>query len=53
MKSMEQADARFLRRILFALVVSTMATGAFAAFATVNAEQTGQVNFSLPVLMAR
>ncbi len=52
MKTLDQADARFLRRILFALIVSTMATGAFAAFATVNAEQSGQVNFRLPILMA-
>ena len=32
-----QADARFLRRILFGMVTLTILTGAMAGFATVNA----------------
>ncbi len=48
-----EADTRFLRRILCALVISTIATGAVAAYASVNETQTGHVNFVLPVLASR
>ncbi|MDP9136890.1 MAG: hypothetical protein M3N38_01740 [Pseudomonadota bacterium] len=34
-----EADARFLRRILMALVAATLATGTMAAVATVQAER--------------
>ncbi len=37
----QEADAKFLRRILFTLVVATVATGSVAGFATVNAGQAG------------
>ena len=33
----QTADARFLRRILIGLVMLTLATGAIAAYTTVNA----------------
>jgi fluoride ion exporter CrcB/FEX len=35
--TVQQADARFLRRILFGMVTLTILTGAMAGFATVNA----------------
>lgn len=34
-----EADARFLKRILMALVAATIATGCMAGFATVQAER--------------
>ena len=34
---MQQADARFLRRILFAMVMLTLATGTMAGYTTVGA----------------
>jgi hypothetical protein len=34
-----EADARFLKRILMALVAATLATGLMAGFATVKAER--------------
>jgi fluoride ion exporter CrcB/FEX len=34
---MQSADARFLRRILLALVILTLATGIIAAYTTVSA----------------
>ena len=34
---MQQADARFLRRILVAMVMLTLATGSMAAYTTVGA----------------
>ena len=39
-----QADAKFLRRVLFGLVLMTLATGAMAGFTTVQAmtEKSGQ-----------
>jgi hypothetical protein len=39
MMTMAEADARFLRRILMALVAATLATGTMAAVATVQAER--------------
>jgi hypothetical protein len=36
---MVEADARFLKRILMALVAATLATGLMAGFATVKAER--------------
>jgi hypothetical protein len=37
MNAVQPADARFLLRILMGLVVLTLATGAIAAYTTVNA----------------
>ena len=37
--TMVEADARFLKRILMALVAATLATGLMAGFATVKAER--------------
>lgn len=34
---MQQADARFLRRILIAMVLLTVATGSMAGYTTVSA----------------
>lgn len=37
--TMVEADARFLKRILMALVAATLATGLMAGFAAVKAER--------------
>ena len=42
MGSSVQADAKFLRRVLLGLVLLTLATGAMAAFTTVQAMSDGQ-----------
>ncbi|HEY7748324.1 MAG TPA: hypothetical protein VH933_06585 [Aestuariivirgaceae bacterium] len=39
MITMIEADARFLKRILMALVAATLITGLMAGFATVRAER--------------
>lgn len=44
--TMPEADAQFLRRILMALVAATIATGAMAAIATVQAERSIAVEIS-------
>lgn len=50
MKIPDQADAAYLRRILFVLIVSATATGGIATYTAVNIKQAGQVNFALPIL---
>lgn len=47
MKPTIQADDRFLRRILFALIFCTVATGGVAAYAAVSVEQTGVANLTM------
>ena len=39
MNTTETADANFLRRILFTLIIATVATGALASYAAVSAGQ--------------
>ena len=51
-KTLDQADARFLRRILMALIVSTLATGAAAAYASASSGQFGEFALTLPSLSA-
>jgi len=46
MKTTQTADANFLRRILFTLIIATVATGALASYAAVSA---GQLDGSQPV----
>ena len=42
----QTADAHFLRRILFTLIVATVATGALASYAAVSAGQPGSAAFA-------
>ena len=53
MNTAAEADAKFLRRILFALIFSAVAAGGVTAYASVKADQAGQVNFIMPVLATR
>jgi hypothetical protein len=48
--SVDQADARFLRRILIALIVSTLATGVAAAYASAASGQFTELNFALSAI---
>ena len=50
MKTTDQANVRFLRRILFALIFATIATGGVATYSSVKASQP---NFILPILAAK
>jgi hypothetical protein len=43
--TLQQADARFLRRIFIAMIVLTVFTGAMAGLATVGAMASEGVNF--------
>ena len=49
MKDTVEADAGFLRRILFTLILCAAVTGAIAAYTAVSAEQTGIVNLTVPL----
>ena len=53
MKTMDQADVRFLRCILFVLIVSTITTGGVVSYTSVKIGETDQLNSALPILAAK